>query len=302
MKKKLYLICNSHLDPVWLWTRASGRAAWLNTMHSVIRMMDENPDLKFTCSSAALYRFIEETDPALFRRIAGYVRDKRWEIVGGWEVQSDAIISRPQPLIHQALSAKRYFRERFGVDVKIGYCVDSFGHSAGLPKILNATGFTHYVFMRGGNEPGVFRWEAEDGSAVTALHILNSYATGAGMDFLKNSLRRHLESPLEHQAMFFGMGDHGGGISRKELAFIREMQREYDIVFSTLAEYFDVVRDMPLGTVTGELGSVYEFRQKSFLHAGILAGKPLHFLRVERPSFRGDRAGVFAIEIYPGKR
>lgn len=257
MKKKLYVICNSHLDPVWLWDRASGRSAWMNTMHSVIRIMDENPDLKFTCSSAVLYRFIEETDPALFRRIAAFVREKRWEIVGGWEVQSDVILSRPQTLIHQALTGRKYFQDRFGIDVQIGYCVDSFGHSAGLPKILNASGFTHYVYMRGGAEPGIFKWCAEDGSSVTALHILNSYGTGAGMDFLKTSFRNHLNSPLEHQTMFFGVGDHGGGISRKELTFIREMQQEHEIVFSTLSEYFDVMKTLPLETVTGELGPVF---------------------------------------------
>lgn len=256
-KKTIHLICNSHLDPVWLWNRSSGRSAHLNTMHSVIRMMDENPDLKFNCSSAALYRNIEDYDPALFKRIAALVKEKRWDIVGGWEVQSDVIISRPATLIRQALSAKKYFQEKFDTDVKIAYCVDSFGHSAGLPKILNATGFTHYVYMRSHETPGVFRWQSEDGSSVTALHILHSYNTGVGEDFLKLSLKRNLESPLEHQAMFFGVGDHGGGISRKELAFIREMQKQYNIVFSTLSEYFEAVKDLELPTVTGELGPIF---------------------------------------------
>ena len=256
-KKKIYVICNSHLDPVWLWNRSSGRSANLNTMHSVVRMMDEFADLKFTCSSAALYRNIEDYDPALFSRIQELVKEKRWEITGGWEVQSDVIISRLATLLHQAESGKAYFREKFGADVKTAYCVDSFGHSAGLPKILNASGFTRYVYMRSNPTPGVFRWAADDGSSVTALHILHSYNTGAGDDFLKLALKKNLESPLSHQAMFFGVGDHGGGISRRELAFIREMQKEYDIVFSTLEEYFNVVEKFPLETVTGELGPIF---------------------------------------------
>ena len=258
MKKKIYVICNSHLDPVWLWNRSSGRSAWLNTMHSVARIMEEEADLKFTCSSAALYRYIEERDPALFNKIAAWVKCGRWEITGGWEVQSDVILSRPETLIHQALSAREYFCNRFGVEVKTGYCVDSFGHTSGLPKILNASGFTHYVYSRSQETPGVFNWRSDDGSSVTALHILNSYGTGAGMDFLKRAFDKHLASPLEHQTMFFGVGDHGGGISRKELAFIREMQKQYDVVFSTLTEYFEVIKDMPLETVTGELGPVFK--------------------------------------------
>ena len=74
VRKKLYVICNSHLDPIWLWNRSSGRSAWLNTMHSVIRIMEDEPDLKFTCSSAALYRYIEECDPVLFDKISGMVK------------------------------------------------------------------------------------------------------------------------------------------------------------------------------------------------------------------------------------
>ncbi|MBE6405901.1 MAG: hypothetical protein E7040_07760 [Lentisphaerae bacterium] len=46
MKKKLYIICNSHLDPIWLWNRTSGRSSWLNTMHSVVRIMEEQPEFE----------------------------------------------------------------------------------------------------------------------------------------------------------------------------------------------------------------------------------------------------------------
>jgi len=256
--KKLYVICNSHLDPIWLWNRSSGRSAWLNTMHSVIRIMQEIPDLKFTCSSSALYRWVEETDPSLFRKIAVMVEQNRWEITGGWEVQSDVILSRTEPLIRQTLLGKEYFRNKFGVNVTTAYCVDSFGHGAALPKILHETGFTHYVFLRSQELPLLFKWKADDGSSVTALKILLSYGTGfASKSWFEEFLQAHIETPLEHQALFFGVGDHGGGISRTQLDWLREAQEKYDIRFSTLAEYFRIVEDQPLPEVTGELGPVF---------------------------------------------
>ena len=110
MPGKLYLITNSHMDPVWIWDRSSGRSSWLNTIYSTIRLMDENPDIKFSCSSASLYRWIEECDAGLFRRIAELVAAGRWEIVGGWEVQSDVMLARPETLIHQADFGKKYFQ------------------------------------------------------------------------------------------------------------------------------------------------------------------------------------------------
>jgi len=264
MKKRLYAICNTHLDPVWIWNRRSGRCAWLNTMHSVVRMMREFPELKFSCSAAALYRWVEETDPALFAAIAELVAARRWEIVGGWEVQSDAAISRPEPLLRQALSAKPYFREKFGVDVKIAYNVDAFGHNAGLPKILTACGFTHYVCMRtNAGTPPLFDWVADDGSRVAVLKII-TYGTGGVCGDIPSEKRLfdeyfdcHVKSPLERQTLFFGLGDHGGGISRVQLEWLEEKRKNYDIVFSTLEEYFADVAGQPRPEISGELGPVF---------------------------------------------
>ena len=91
-EKTIHLIANSHIDPVWLWNRSSGRSSWGNTMHSVVRIMKKYPEMKYSCSSSALYRWIEETDRRLFQDIKALIQEKRWEIVGGWEVQSDTIL------------------------------------------------------------------------------------------------------------------------------------------------------------------------------------------------------------------
>ena len=37
--KKLYVIGNSHMDPIWLWRLREGRSTWLNTCRSVVRIM-----------------------------------------------------------------------------------------------------------------------------------------------------------------------------------------------------------------------------------------------------------------------
>ncbi len=255
-KKRLHVIANSHIDPVWLWRRSSGRTSWLNTVRSVVRIMDEQPDIKFTCSSAALYRWIDETDPGLFKRLQELVREQRWEIVGGWEVQSDAIICRPETLVRQAAYGKQYLQDRFGVDVRIGYCVDSFGHSAGLPGILRNSGMEYYVFTRPfALKELLFDWRGADGASVTALHIFPGYGMPSTMS--REDLFQRIEllqgTELPEQTFFFGLGDHGGGLSRRHLAWLREAMGEYDIVFSTLTEYFEAVRDYPLPTVTGEL-------------------------------------------------
>ncbi|MBR4957590.1 MAG: hypothetical protein IKZ31_07500, partial [Lentisphaeria bacterium] len=262
MAEKLFVISNSHLDPVWIWRRRSGRTAWINTMHSVVRTMARHPEMKFSCSSSAQYRWIEENEPGLFRSIARLIEQGRWEIVGGWEVQSDAIIARAEPLLRQGMVGKEYFRKKFGVDVKIGYCVDSFGHSAGLPKLLNANGIHAYVAFRPMEHimklPLLFDWKADDGSQVRFLRILDTYnfANVTEEQYMER-IDMHIQRGLKYQTMFFGVGDHGGGINEKHLDWLRKASEKYDIVFATLQEYLDAVQDWELPEVTGELGNVF---------------------------------------------
>lgn len=259
--KRLYVISNSHLDPIWLWNRSSGRNSWVNTVTSTLEILRENKDMKFTCSSAALYRWLEESAPALFEEIVELVKTGRWEIVGGHEVQSDVIISRAEPILRQAEVGKAYFLDKFGVDVKIAYNVDSFGHSAGLPKLLRLGGFTHYVFTRPMEmTERLFEWSSDDGSSITALHIPEAYGHAARCtkDEFMERIRQHIENGLPEQVLFFGVGDHGGGVYRKHLEWLREAQTQYDIVFSTLAEYFNAVQKMPRTTISGELGPSFK--------------------------------------------
>jgi hypothetical protein len=43
--KQLHVIFNTHIDPVWIWSRRSGRNAWLNSIASNVALLKENPDL-----------------------------------------------------------------------------------------------------------------------------------------------------------------------------------------------------------------------------------------------------------------
>ena len=264
MSKKIYVIVNSHLDPVWIWRRRSGRSSWTNTMHSIVNTMAKHPDVKFTCSAAALYRWVEETEPTLFSKIGKLVEAGRWEIVGGWEVQADAIISSAESLIRQGIVAKEYIRSRFGVDVKTGYSVDSFGHSAGLPKILKATGMDNYVFLRPMNEqmklPLLFNWKADDGTSVRALHIKDTYSSDyVPKEWFMDRIAAHISDGLERQTLFVGFGDHGGGLSETQIGWIKEAQDKFDveIAYSTLGEYFADTKDMEVPSFSGELNLIF---------------------------------------------
>lgn len=254
-RKKLYMIGNGHLDPVWLWRWEEGFQANKSTFRSVLDRMKEFPDFVFTSSSAQFYRWIEENDPAMFQEIRERVQEGRWVLCGGWWVQPDCNIPCGESYARHALLGQNYFLEKFGVAARTGYNVDSFGHNGMLPQILKKSGMDRYVFMRPGPHEKelpswVFRWEAPDGSRVTALRIPFSYGANG-------NLAQHVEAcipliPPELGAFcsFYGVGNHGGGPTVRNLQEIQDVQREQDaredgveVLLGDPDRFFDEIRD-----------------------------------------------------------
>lgn len=257
----LSFVANAHIDPVWIWNRSSGRCSWNTTIMNTVRMMKMYPELHFTCSASTLYRWIEETDMRLFNDIRALVKEGRWEIVGGWEVQSDVIISRALPLMKQAEFGKAYFMDKFDIDVNIAYNVDAFGHTAGLPTILKKCGFAYYVYGRSQPTPLVFQWAAQNGDDVTALHLRGYGDTyGASRDAFIKRLERAWKQEDAYPIVFVGIGDHGGGIFQRHMEWIKEWQQTSGIPFrfTTLRDYFAAIDTTALPELSGELGP--EFR------------------------------------------
>jgi alpha-mannosidase len=226
----LYMIGNAHLDPVWLWRWQEGLQAAKATFRAALDLLAEDPDFVFTSSSAAIYEWVEQNDPAMFDEVRARVAEGRWRIVGGWWIQPDCNLPCGESFARQALYGQRYFREKLGVTASVGYNVDSFGHHAMLPQILRLSGMDSYVMMR--PEPAekglpgrLFHWESDDGSTVLAYRIPFEYASwGADLERYVRRVAAELRPPQGELMCFYGVGNHGGGPTRANLASIRRMQ------------------------------------------------------------------------------
>jgi len=164
--KTVHMIGNSHLDPIWLWKRAEGIDAVLATARSACDRLDEYPELVFTCSASWFHRQIEEMDARLFARVRQFVRAGRWQLVGGMVIQPDCNLPGPESFARQLATGQAYFRRAFGRTATVGYNVDSFGHTAYLPRLLREAGIDSYVFMR----PGPHEMDLP-GSQIGRAHV-----------------------------------------------------------------------------------------------------------------------------------
>ncbi len=264
----VHMIGNAHIDPVWLWRWPAGVGEVLATCSSACDLLDDDPQLVFTRSDVWVYQRIEETDPSLFERIRRHVKAGRWAIVGGWYVQPDCNLPREESFRRHIDSGRRYFADRFGVRVTVGYNVDSFGHAASLPRILAEAGCDSYVMMRPMEHEkslpsALFRWrsteEAGGTREVVTWRIPRAYCTDA------EDLGEHVQAAMavaapgvDHVMCFYGVGDHGGGPTRKQVAWIRANRDAIPgarLVFSHPRAFFDAVAPhaASLPVVRGEL-------------------------------------------------
>ena len=254
--ERIHFIGNAHIDPVWLWRWQDGYSEVLASWRSALDRMKEFDDFTFTAACSAYYRWVEQTDPEMFREIRQRVAEGRWNVVGGWVIQPDCNLPCGEAFARHALISQRYFRDVFGVTAQCGYNVDSFGHCASLPKILRGCGMTRYVFMRPDpNEkplPDLFLWESDDKSTVTAFRLPTHYNVTADKQDQIDRLAGAVQEDGLPRMLFVGIGNHGGGPSSELIRHLKALGLPQS-GFSTPDRYFDGIRGISLPVIKDEL-------------------------------------------------
>jgi alpha-mannosidase len=247
------IVGNSHIDMAWLWPWTETVEVVRNTFQSVLDLMREYPDFKFTMSSARTYEWMQEKYPDLFKQIEQRVKEGRWEIIGGMWVEPDLNMPDGESLVRQILVGKRYFQKNFGVDVEIGWNPDSFGYNYQLPQIYKKSGMDYFVTQKllWAHEfttfpYKLFWWQSPDGSRLLT-YFPHDYAGGIDAEPLATDLSIWMPSiygksvPEKPEMMhLYGVGDHGGGPTRIMLDHAEQL-RGPDAVYPKLQ--FSFARD-----------------------------------------------------------
>lgn len=238
------MICNAHLDPVWLWQKPEGIAEAISTFRVAADFCEEFDGFVFNHNESVLYEWVEENEPELFERIQRLVKEGKWRIMGGWYLQPDCVMPCGESFIRQIETGTEYFKEKFGVRPLTAINFDPFGHTRGLVQILRKCGYESYVFMRPSNPEYKhdFIWKGFDGSEIIAHKMNCGYNSGKGK--ILEKINRVLESEYGDgiNMMFWGIGNHGGGPSREDLNSIADFMKnnpEKGLVHSWCERYFD---------------------------------------------------------------
>ncbi|MDZ8085288.1 MAG: alpha-mannosidase [Nostoc sp. DedQUE12b] len=249
-KSKIFLLGHAHLDLAWLWPVSETWNAAQNTFESVLKLQADFPELIFCHSSPALYAWIEEHRPDLFREIQAQVAAGRWEVVGGMWVEPELNLIAGESIVRQLLYGQRYIQEKFGKFSTVEWVPDSFGFCATLPQFFANAGIEYFVTQKlRWNDTtkfdyGAFWWRSPDGSKVFSLM---SAPIGEAIDPVKMAtyaLEWQTQTSLPESLWLPGVGDHGGGPTRDMLETAQRWQKSPlfpDLEFTTAEKYLQQI-------------------------------------------------------------
>lgn len=212
---------NSHIDAAWLWPWTETVDVVRRTFGTSLQLMDEYPNYTYTQSAAAYSDWVFQKYPFMYQQILNRVKQGRWELVGGMWLEPDLNMPDGESLVRQLLIGKRYFKEKFDTDVRIGWSPDSFGYSWQLPQIFKKSGVDYFVTQKmAWNDSNqlpmkIFWWQSPDGSRVLTYfprdYDNNLEPLKIARDVAKS---QSLNPGMPEMMHLFGVGDHGGGPTR----------------------------------------------------------------------------------------
>ncbi len=243
---ELILAAHAHIDMNWMWGWQETVAASVATFQTMLKLMEEYPDFHFSQSQASVYKIVEDYAPELKEDIKRRIREGRWEVTASAWVETDKNMPSAESLLNHIYYTKKYLKEHWEVDpdsLDIDFSPDTFGHSAHLPELDSLGGVKYYYHCRGlDGDNALYRWRSPSGKELLVYREQYWYNSGItplpGIGLIDVAKR---SGGLKTGLVVYGVGDHGGGPTRRDIERGLEMM-EWPVFpklkFGTFHDYF----------------------------------------------------------------
>ena len=239
------LIAHAHIDMNWMWGFNETVSLAVSTFETMLKLMEEYPQFKFSQSQASVYKIVEEYAPYLLPVIRQRIKEGRWEVTASTWVENDKNMSSAESMARHLLYTRNYLSKLLDIDkesLNIDFEPDTFGHAENGPEILSQGGVKYYYHCRGYHKEHIYRWRAPSGTEVLVYRepvwYNDELARYDSLGFVPSFCK---EYGITKTMKFYGVGDHGGGPTRKEIEHWLEMQTwplMPTIQFGTLREFY----------------------------------------------------------------
>ncbi len=259
----LGIIGHSHIDTAWLWPVAETWRKCARTFSSVLSLMDQYPEFRFTQSAALHFDMLRQLYPDIFARVQERVREGRWEINGCMWIEPDCNIPSGESFARQCLFGQRALRDMFGITADTLWQPDVFGYSAALPQILRQSGVEFFCTTKlSWNDTNrfpydTFHWQGIDGTTVLA-HFNEMQGWPDAERLI--ALWKQVQHPdvQDRRLVGFGHGDGGGGPMAEMIEVLRytaDLEGCPKTEYQSISEFMTGCRDelLELPRWVGEL-------------------------------------------------
>lgn len=177
-KDTLWIIPHTHWEGAVFKTREEYLEMGLPNILKALNLLKAHPEYRFVLDQVAYVRPFLERYPEEAEAFRKWVAEGRLQLVGGTDIMPDVNMPSGESFVRQMLYGKGYYRDKLGVDVTVGWNLDTFGHHAQMPQILKLGGYKSYWFFRGVHSldtPSEFLWQGIDGSEIPAFWLPYGY-------------------------------------------------------------------------------------------------------------------------------
>ncbi len=246
--KQLFL-SHAHIDMNWMWGYNETVAVTIDTFRTILNLMEEYPEFTYGQSQASTYEIIEKFAPEMLDEIKKYIKEGRWEVNACEWVEPDKNMPDGESLTRQILQTKKYLSEL--LDIPYDYmCVDfvpdTFGHNINVPEILSNAGVKYMYHCRGYEDHHIYRYQSPSGKNVLVYREYcwyNDKIQPANFEVIPQFCE---DNGVDTFMTIYGVGDHGGGPSRRDIERIMEYKSwplTPDIQFGTLRQFFNYLEN-----------------------------------------------------------
>ena len=240
-----HFVGHAHIDMNWMWGYNETASVTVDTFRTVLDLMKEYPEFTFAQSQASTYRIIEENAPEMIEEIKQRVKEGRWEVSASTWVENDKNMPSGESLARHILYTKRYLGKLLDIpaeSMQMDFEPDTFGHNISVPEVCAKGGVKYYYHCRGREDsPCAYVWRSRAGHELLVYNEPSWYNTDIGTDnnWCYPQICKEISS--HDYLIVYGVGDHGGGPTRRDIEHIKEMATwpaMCTVKFSTYAKFF----------------------------------------------------------------
>ncbi len=243
---KEMFVSHAHIDMNWMWGYNETAAVTVDTFRTILDLMREYPEFTYAQSQASTYEIIEKFRPDMLEEIKERIHEGRWEVTAAEWVEPDKNMPDGESMTRQILQSKKYLSQLLDISpdsLCIDFVPDTFGHNANVPEILSDAGIQYMYHCRGYEGPCLYNFVAPSGKKILNYREYVWYNGEITVNKFEIVPAFCEKEKIDTYLCVYGVGDHGGGPSRRDIERIIEYKSwplTPDISFGTFRRFFDI--------------------------------------------------------------